>query len=278
MKIKEMRKRLQLTQGDLAKQLGTTQQTIARWESGKTELSVSQLKDLAVALSCTVPELLGRELTRDEERRSPFAKVNFEIPYGTLEMVIDGVERSYPIDEVAKSSLLTQLNGVHLFNATGEHSIWLTVRTLDDKILFANTAAIETLKLVSDDVEPMPQFFHPEAYAALRDWNENKKSEVLANEARELVEGKDEGEIMEMATSMKLHFRQDRRELRTYLTDYTATELEALDMHSDSVSENAYLIVEEDGSYQKRFVNLSSIGLIEVPADYYLHLLHSLED
>ena len=65
-KIKEMRKRINLTQGDLANQLSVTQGAVSQWESGLTNPTLEMLVKIAAVLHCTVDELLHDE--NDKER------------------------------------------------------------------------------------------------------------------------------------------------------------------------------------------------------------------
>ena len=65
-KIKEMRKRINLTQGDLANQLSVTQGAVSQWESGLTNPTLEMLVKIAAVLQCTVDELLHDE--NDKER------------------------------------------------------------------------------------------------------------------------------------------------------------------------------------------------------------------
>jgi transcriptional regulator with XRE-family HTH domain len=57
-RLRELRESLKLTQEELAKSLNTTQQTIARWESGKSQPNISALKDLALIFGTSVDDLL----------------------------------------------------------------------------------------------------------------------------------------------------------------------------------------------------------------------------
>lgn len=57
--VKEMRERAGLSQAELAKRLGVTQQSIYYYESGNRDIKASVLIDMAKALDCTVSELLG---------------------------------------------------------------------------------------------------------------------------------------------------------------------------------------------------------------------------
>lgn len=56
--IKTKRKRLDMSQEDLAKKLGISQPAVAQWESGVSRPNISLLPKLAEVLECTVDELL----------------------------------------------------------------------------------------------------------------------------------------------------------------------------------------------------------------------------
>lgn len=61
MRIKEKRERLNLTQHDLAVELGIDQSTVCLWETGKTRPRAKLLPKIAMILSCTVDDLLAEE-------------------------------------------------------------------------------------------------------------------------------------------------------------------------------------------------------------------------
>lgn len=60
--IKNYRTAMKLSQGALAKLLGTTLQTISHWETDYTEPSVDQLIALANIFEITIDELVGRTI------------------------------------------------------------------------------------------------------------------------------------------------------------------------------------------------------------------------
>ncbi len=60
-RLKDLRKRKNITQSQLAEHLNLTQGAIAQWENGTTNPSIELLPKLASILSCTVDELLGIE-------------------------------------------------------------------------------------------------------------------------------------------------------------------------------------------------------------------------
>lgn len=61
MQLKEFRKKIGLSQDDIAKKLGVHNTTYGNWELGKTEPDIKNLIKLADYYNVTVDELLGRE-------------------------------------------------------------------------------------------------------------------------------------------------------------------------------------------------------------------------
>ena len=70
MNIKQARKARNWTQDQLAQTIGTTQQTINRWESGQTEPKVSDLRKISNALGITLSFLLGLDEIGESESLS----------------------------------------------------------------------------------------------------------------------------------------------------------------------------------------------------------------
>jgi transcriptional regulator with XRE-family HTH domain len=72
------RKGLQLTQQQLAEQLGIAQQTIAHYEGGRLKVSASLLPQLAEILNLTLDELLGLP-SRQMGKRGPTSRLEQQI-------------------------------------------------------------------------------------------------------------------------------------------------------------------------------------------------------
>lgn len=65
-KLKELRKEFGYKQQDLAQILNVSQQTIAKWESGKAEPGISTLIKLSKVFNCLVDDLIvDEELTKE---------------------------------------------------------------------------------------------------------------------------------------------------------------------------------------------------------------------
>jgi len=58
-RIKELRTELSLTQSQLAKIIGSAQNTIAQYERGQSKIGMEVLVNLAVALKTTIDYLVG---------------------------------------------------------------------------------------------------------------------------------------------------------------------------------------------------------------------------
>ncbi|SFN22814.1 DNA-binding transcriptional regulator, XRE-family HTH domain [Izhakiella capsodis] len=72
------RKALQLTQQQLAEQLGIAQQTMAHYEGGRLKVSASLLPQLAQILNLSLDELLGLPVRR-ATKRGPASRLEQQI-------------------------------------------------------------------------------------------------------------------------------------------------------------------------------------------------------
>ncbi len=64
--ISEKRKKMGLTQEELAEKLGVTFQAVSKWETAKAAPDISFLPELADIFKCTIDELFSR--TSDSHR------------------------------------------------------------------------------------------------------------------------------------------------------------------------------------------------------------------
>ncbi|ACT06766.1 MULTISPECIES: helix-turn-helix domain-containing protein [Dickeya] len=77
-RIAQARKELQLTQQQLAEQLGIAQQTMAHYEGGRLKVSASLLPQLATILNLSLDELLGLPARRTA-KRGPASRLEQQI-------------------------------------------------------------------------------------------------------------------------------------------------------------------------------------------------------
>ena len=59
--IRELRRRKDITQEELAKRIGVGHSAVAKWETGKCKPTADKLVKVADVLGCTVDELLREE-------------------------------------------------------------------------------------------------------------------------------------------------------------------------------------------------------------------------
>ncbi len=269
MKIKEMRSRIQMTQTALAEQLGTTQQSIARWESGKTEPSVSNLKALAVALHCSVEELVGSTISASEQAQSPFALFKPDFPFGSLKLNTGTQAFAFPIDEDARDQLLETLRESIYQPAKPGAQRWLSARTLNNRILFINPAHCSEISLIDDNAERMPSFTHPEVYAALEEWHQGDNQKNFEQDREELQKAHEGLDLELWVRSIEVHFSDGKTSVYG-LEEETVGELIELDGYLDAIMQNQFLRVFRDGGYEHQFVNLDKVAIISAPANLFL--------
>ena len=77
-RIKELRKKNDLTQEKLADFLGVTYQAVSKWETGIASPDLSLIAPLTRLLRCTADELLGLSAPETDERKAYFDRECFE--------------------------------------------------------------------------------------------------------------------------------------------------------------------------------------------------------
>ncbi|WP_330985467.1 MULTISPECIES: helix-turn-helix transcriptional regulator [Enterobacterales] len=78
-RIAQARKEQQLTQTQLAEQLGIAQQTMAHYEGGKLKVSAALLPQLAQILNLSLDELLGLPTQGRSGKRGPASRLEQQI-------------------------------------------------------------------------------------------------------------------------------------------------------------------------------------------------------
>jgi transcriptional regulator with XRE-family HTH domain len=279
-KIKTFRTQLGMTQRQLAERLQTTQQTVARWEGGKSEIPVPQLKELALILGRSVDEILGVESSPSTWRKTPFAIAENEVPYGTLKLVLSLTEIEYPVDEGARESVLRQLRNI----CPGEgrdngKEPWLYFWTLDNKIVFVNLGCTKQVDLIGDDVESMPSYEHPEVYRALEELDDPRfeVGEELRSVCQRIVaEYGDQEKAMRVATHVRVVFLDGKEEWQ-YMDEEATLDYWLLELNPEEVRPQTFIRVESEGYYRDRFLNLTHVALVEVPTNRF-HRLNAPEE
>jgi transcriptional regulator with XRE-family HTH domain len=205
--VKTLRTELGFPQRWLAEQVGVSQQTIARWESGG-EVPTKYLRDLAVALDCSIADLVGggephsfvAQVAAKKAGRFEGEIDRSEVRFGTLRLrflpstreLLNPVpesedrwpkpfEREYAISNGERRRIAMRLDDLGQYTPT-----WFTFESLDNRFVFVNRSQLESLEMVHDDIEDTPPWEHEEIYRALDD---DRVRDVL--EGREPIESFD---------------------------------------------------------------------------------------
>lgn len=100
-RLKSLRNSRKISQKDFAQSLKVSQQTVASWESGRTEPSNTALKDIADYFNVSTDYLLGRDVkapTLSDEQTTvlnSFDSLN-SAGRNALMAVLDGLRAAYP--------------------------------------------------------------------------------------------------------------------------------------------------------------------------------------
>lgn len=151
--LKQLREAMGMTQKQIAEMLDTTQQTFARWESGKAEPSIAHLKDLAVILRTSVDELLGRSafrrkpvvtlpsilLEEDSGADGFWGHFGVRLPNGNHTLW-------YPISSSVSDDVSEKLANTHL-----PKNKLIIVPTLNNRVLILDPQSVCQMELLHDN-------------------------------------------------------------------------------------------------------------------------------
>lgn len=164
---KILREEFNYTQNHIAEMLKTTQQTIARWETGKAEPNIAALRDLAMIFNTSVDDLLGN---------NPFSKkvMSNSLHYGKEDSDVDGfwghLGLLIPGQKQTKWFPITldtaNLVSTALQNIEGAGT-WINVSTLNNKSIAFNPEKLRRVWLLDD------------ACDAPEDWSEEARADYI---------------------------------------------------------------------------------------------------
>ena len=304
-KIRQLREAKKLTQADLAKKLNTTQQTIQRWETGKSNISSDSLKELAIILDCSVDELLGiaeysrtryyADFLSESEKKGRQKLIG---NYGGVYLKMQKIPqiKDYPIDDIAAQAIDSYFpeidRGSLDFN-------WIYFETMDNKIVFVNLRALKSVKIYTDHYEVAPLFSHPEVYRFITNWDadelkdgttavqiaqDNNISEDFAEKVIGVINNYEKTEQEEWCRIsfdlVRVYWLDGEKE--SFMLDkrlwWTISDLMTLcndpTIHSENNESYSGMIFLEKHDWldYREFLNLDNIALIEVPATKYWQL------
>ncbi|WEF23654.1 helix-turn-helix transcriptional regulator [Paracoccus sp. S3-43] len=145
--LKALREKSRLTQTELAQRVGTTQQTIARWEAGKAEPNLAALRDLAICLGTTVDGLVGRTSVIAHQTTDPFAWISGDESgyWGNIGLRLPqaSFSRWYPITTTTMRRLSSDLQSVAADN-------WISFQTLNNKMVCCRPASVKAFTFLDE--------------------------------------------------------------------------------------------------------------------------------
>lgn len=145
--LKAFREKFGLTQTELARRVGTTQQTIARWEAGKAEPNLAGLRDLAICLGTTVDGLLGSPSVIEHQTTDPFARYSGDDSgyWGNIGLRLPqtSFSRWYPITTATMRRLFSALQSV-----TADS--WILFQTLNNKVVCCRPASVKAFTFLDE--------------------------------------------------------------------------------------------------------------------------------
>jgi hypothetical protein len=224
-----------------------------------------------MALKCTTDQLFGYKKGTEDgfENHSSSSRAN--IRYGTFKIKTTVGTRKYPITEHARALILCQLMLLGNFRSDHNNRRWLHCLSLNNKIVFINPKFIQFVELIGDDVVAMPQYYRPELYRALDEFDAANAPEIVRNECETIIAEIGEEEAMRMVSYVRVTYDNGEDEWN-FLDDESAATFFGLEAATFDVPQCTFAEVEGEGYYRARYANLDHVAIIEVPSDRYQKL------
>lgn len=280
--MKKARAKQGLTQSQLAERVGTTQQTIARWEAGKVEPNLAALRDLAICLSTSVDHLLDRKPVFEHQTTDPLSWLAGDKSgyWGNIGIRFPNSEFStwYPITTLT-------MERMHGALANLEKESWIVFQTLNNKMVICRPAELHSIMFLDeaddgvegdwevgpDDVEGWPreiyeclEFLMWDALGAGSDGE--GFSEKLVTVAKSLIEEHqlDEEKLMAMCVQTRVvHTNGVTRRLHVS-TRQLADAMFHFDLGAEYLDIEMLHLDDNDGD-RPVFLPLNQISLLEFP-------------
>lgn len=147
--LKELRQHHKLTQKDIAERLEVTQQTVAKWENGKSEPSIAHLRDLALLYDTSVDELVRENANAKNITRNiyQFFGGSDNCFWGHIGLGVPNQEKSiwYPITLRTANQVINNLDNTF--------SDFIHIETLNNRTLFFNKKHLLHIHILDDNAD-----------------------------------------------------------------------------------------------------------------------------
>lgn len=279
-RLRELRTMFNLTQEELAGILKVTQQTIARWETGKAEPNLAALSDLSVIFDASVDELLGIDRSCKESGYRESVNVDRAGAFwGHLGLLYPNETKTrwYPITQGTANFIERRLR-----TDQDEGDGWIIVSTLNNRLLVFAVQAMKRVWLLDNNADQPHddwdltwdgyQGLSPEIYRALEErffgLDEQYKADysvALRNILNEIVKENgfnDEAKIAERILDTHIHFRDG-----TLIHYWIETQdIMSIILDADSGTSRVFRI--NDGEF-KSYYPANAIRMIDLPLLQY---------
>ncbi len=288
LKLKEFRQTAGYTQDKIAEMLKTTQQTVARWESGKAEPSLAALRDLSVIFGTSVDDLLGRNPMSDTAvTNSLFSLDKGEGHFwGNLAIQIPGdrVSRWFPVTLREAKAVERSMKSV------SAEEPWFAVPTLNDRMLLVNGMAVKHVGLLDDNADDLDgdwelgwdgyTGFPMEVYRALEDWYFDMDIESSDTFKKVIEDVIKEHEltpelVAERVTKTALHFK-DGSTVRATVSPEHLWEA-VFDLESIHEQPDVFDLSDDDGGFE-RYVPAASLIMVDMPLHHVIDAAKEFEE
>ncbi len=165
--FKKLREKNELTQEDVAKQIGISRQSISKWENGINEPDLETLEKLCAIFNCSLEELLlGKEIEKTEpinknnrinskKLKIGFASAGSAIALITLLVfsillsvnIVKYNQYQYEMEHTGMSPEIG-LKGSFPFSNLAEYAEILAINTYGEEVVANNPNLIESVKSV----------------------------------------------------------------------------------------------------------------------------------
>jgi transcriptional regulator with XRE-family HTH domain len=277
--IRKLRLKAEMTQAELAAQLGVAATDVSKWERGWEEPPTLLVKEMALLFDCSAAAVLGREIDVESEHwNTDYALTKPEEPYGMLRVTLArGGTYEFPISLTVRKRVLEQLRDFDTIRDNDDLRPWLTVSSLDNRALFLNPRLLRKIAVIGDDDEEMPDFEHPEVYRTLENWDDLYGQPVPPKLAeacnRELARREGETDPGEQDWHTLIVWDDGTKEWCAMIEEDDASGISTLDMTSYDVPPSTLMLVQGIGYYKAEHINLDYVAMLSAPLERFLRLI-----
>lgn len=290
--IRELREKYKFTQKDLASLLRVSQQAVANWESGRSQPSIANLRDLAVIFDTSVDVLSDPNVQLKDVTRSWYYSEVQESGGEGGQYFWGHIGLGLPRSEFTKWYPITARTANQVARVIKSDFVddFISIETLNNRSLYINKQNIQHIYLLDDNADALDGDwelgwdsyggYSPEVYPALVDkvfsgtLNETEYSATFMKMIDEIIDehNLDDDKVMEY-----IEYSQIQTVYRDYQHQLSLNSLNEVWMLSFFESSEQIDIGNLDAGYSL-FLALKHIVLLDVPTHQMKELERRIEE